>query len=292
MKVKKQKLLQNKKISIHLNSSMRDSSVDFTPHEKTHRVSLSQHSNTLSDVSCDTQASDITEDDLSETEAAGETKENRLMGEHGQYGALTGQSKTTLLPDSDWEKEVTKEDVAINMEDEDDPIPGEPLKTLLSFIFLVTGFLATTISLAFAHDRVPDVLPLPDILLDNIIYQQWGLDLSEILLMVSTGTALLVVILHSHRIIILRRIWLLLGILYYYRAITMSITVLPKSDVSYVCQPRSDNITMGLVVNRVITIISGGGLSINGKQVYCGDYIFSGHTVTLTLGYLAIKQCK
>merc|ERR1712107_544406 len=42
--------------------------------------------------------------------------------------------------------------------------------------------------------------------------------------------------------------------------------------------------------DRVLTIISGGGLSINGKHVFCGDYIFSGHTMTLTLGYLAIKQ--
>ena len=38
--------------------------------------------------------------------------------------------------------------------------------------------------------------------------------------------------------------------------------------------------------------MSGGGLSIYGKHVYCGDYIFSGHTVTLTMGYLIIKQCK
>ena len=218
-------------------------------------------------------------------------EETIVGGRTGEGGG--GAGKTTLIPDSDWEREVGKEDVTIHIDDEEESIiPAEPLKTFISFLILVTGFLATTISLALTHDRVPDIAPLPDIVLDTITYQQWGLDVSEILLMVSTGTAFLVVIFHSHRLIILRRIWFLLGIIYYYRALTMFITVLPKADETYVCQPRSDNITLGLVVKRVLTLISGGGLSINGKQVYCGDYIFSGHTVTLTLGYLAIKQCK
>merc|ERR1712013_209917 len=144
-------------------------------------------------------------------------------------GGVAG--KTTLLPDNEWVREVAKEDVAVDFDDEDKPvIPSEPLKTLLSLVVLVTGFIATTTSLALTHDRVPDTAPLPDIVLDTVI---------------------LVVILHTHRLIILRRIWLLLGILYYYRAVTMFITVLPKADKFYTCQPRSHNITAGLVVERV-----------------------------------------
>merc|ERR1719147_410190 len=159
-------------------------------------------------------------------------------------------------------------------------IPGDPLKTLLSALFLGTGFLATTASLAFTHERV----------LDNIKYQSWGLDVSEYLLMISTISAVVVVMLHTHRLIILRRIWLLLGILYYYRALTMFVTVLPKPDETYTCMPRKNDTTALDYTKRILTIISGGGLSINGKHVYCGDYIFSGHTMTLTMGYLAIKQ--
>merc|ERR1719187_1906612 len=169
-------------------------------------------------------------------------------------------------------------------------IPGDPLKTLLSALFLGTGFLATTASLAFTHERVPDIEPLPDIVLDNIKYQSWGLDVSEYLLMISTISAVVVVMLHTHRLVILRRIWLLMGVLYYYRALSMFVTVLPKADETYTCMPRKNDTTALDYTKRILTIISGGGLSINGKHVYCGDYIFSGHTVTLTMGYLAIKQ--
>ena len=191
-------------------------------------------------------------------------------------------------------------------------IPQEPLKTLLAALFLGTGFLVTSFSLAFTHDRHPESEPLPDIVLDNMPYQHWGLDVSEYLLMISTLSAIFIVIFHKHRLIVLRRIWFLLGILYYYRALTFFVTVLPKADEEYECQPRSnDTSVMGMnmkfhncrklslnifnildYVRRVIVISSGGGLSINGKHVFCGDYIFSGHTMTLTMGYLAINQCK
>jgi shingomyelin synthase len=34
------------------------------------------------------------------------------------------------------------------------------------------------------------------------------------------------------------------------------------------------------------------GLSMNGQHVYCGDYIYSGHTMILVMGFLAIKECR
>ena len=135
--------------------------------------------------------------------------------------------------------------VKISIPDEEakksDKIPQEPLKTLLALLFLGTGFLVTSFSLAFTHDRHPGIEPLPDVVLDNIKYQSWGLDVSEYLLMISTLTAILVVLLHKHRLIILRRIWLLLGVLYYYRAMTFFVTVLPKADEEYECAPISNH---------------------------------------------------
>ena len=52
---------------------------------------------------------------------------------------------------------------------------------------------------------------------DHVRYQRLGLDLSEVLLVVNSILGAVVVFSHVHRLVILRRVWLLLGILYYYR---------------------------------------------------------------------------
>lgn len=45
-------------------------------------------------------------------------------------------------------------------------------------------------------------------------------------------------------------------------------------------------------MRRIMKMIAGGGLSITGSHSMCGDYLYSGHTVMLTLTYLFIKECK
>ena len=207
------------------------------------------------------------------------------------------------VSDSDWggreEQENQQSDVVINIVGEEDSqpparqkLPGEPLKAVASLLFLGVSWVANTSSLALTHEFMPDYDPLPDIVLDNIAYQPWALDVSEILLMISLLAAIIVVVFHAHRFILLRRIFFLLGLLYFYRSVTIFVTVLPKSDPGYPCSEKAGNITALLVVNRVIQILSGGGLSINGKHVYCGDYMFSGHTVVFVMAYLCIKQCE
>lgn len=34
------------------------------------------------------------------------------------------------------------------------------------------------------------------------------------------------------------------------------------------------------------------GLSLTGSHLMCGDFLYSGHTVMLTLSYLFIKECQ
>lgn len=295
----------------------------LSPISRGHRTTPSQESNTLSVVSCmtdlsvdsghvNTRLSDLADDIASNSEDREDTgrharitktvsscSTDRLTkdyhGETSDYASdhddleRRDTPEIDLAPDPFNDKNIS---VKIQMPEDNEVnlYPSEPLKTAFSALFLLFGWLATTASLALTHDRVPDTAPLPDILLDHVPYQEWALDASEILIMISTISAVIVVMCHTHRLIILRRIWYLLGLLYFYRSLTMFITVLPKADTAYTCKPQTNDTTAVDIARRVLTIISGGGLSINGKHVYCGDYIFSGHTLVLTMGYLAIKQ--
>ena len=73
----------------------------------------------------------------------------------------------------------------------------------------------------------------------------------------------------------------------------MIVTVLPSANPEYHCDTQLNHtISSSEVLHRVVKIMSGFGLSINGNHVYCGDYIFSGHTMILILCYLIIVDCK
>ncbi|KAK0175485.1 hypothetical protein PV327_009232 [Microctonus hyperodae] len=176
---------------------------------------------------------------------------------------------------------------------EEPRFPKEKWKTVLAFIFMVFNFILTTTSLAMLHERVPDRSvygPLPDIILDNVEVQDWALSVSEVLIVIVSNSAMIFVIFHKHRFIVARRIFIVMGLLYMLRSITFYVTVLPMSSKTYYCSPKLNHTTPLIITKRVLQLISGFGLSINGKHTYCGDYIFSGHTVVLVLCYLIIKE--
>jgi len=85
----------------------------------------------------------------------------------------------------------------------------------------------------------------------------------------------------------------MVGVLYLYRAISMWVTALPTADVNYECAPKLNNsLTLAIVANRTFRILIGGGLSINGQHVFCGDYIYSGHTMSIIMGHLIVRECE
>ncbi|GBP54129.1 Phosphatidylcholine:ceramide cholinephosphotransferase 1 [Eumeta japonica] len=171
--------------------------------------------------------------------------------------------------------------------------PKEIWKTILSFLFLFLCVCINMMSLAITHERLPDrntTRPLTDIVLDSVTARDWALNVSEYLIMISTTVAMLVIVFHKHRFIVARRMFFIIALLYLYRSLTMFVTVLPVSSVTYFCSPKSNNTTPLVLIKRMFYLISGFGLSVNGKQVYCGDAIYSGHTMVLVLSYLIVAE--
>lgn len=184
-------------------------------------------------------------------------------------------------------------DIPITSGDQIQKFPPEKLKTCIAFVILVFNLLLTTTTLAVVHERVPDrniYQPLPDIFLDNVTALDWTLYLSEILIMISTYLMLFVLFIHRHRFIVLRRLFLMLALLYFLRSCTMYVTVLPMSSKTYNCSEKANSTSPRIIATRVIQLFSGFGLSINGKHTYCGDYIYSGHTTILVMSYLMISE--
>ena len=76
------------------------------------------------------------------------------------------------------------------------------------------------------------------------------------------------------------------------RSLTMYVTVMPVASYTYYCSPKSNATTFLLVIKRVVHLVSGFGLAINGQHTFCGDYMYSGHTVILVMAYLLIQECE
>ncbi|CAF3995906.1 unnamed protein product [Rotaria magnacalcarata] len=134
---------------------------------------------------------------------------------------------------------------------------GEKRKTLVSFIYALISGIWTSFVMVVVHNRVPNVQkypPLPDLFLDNIPHISWAFAVSEFLILVMGIVFLLILIFHKY--------WQVPG---------------PHLD----CTPLQYGTTRE-IFTRWLQIFLFQGLSIHGIRS-CGDYMFSGHTVMLTL---------
>uniref|UniRef100_A0A672KKU4 Sphingomyelin synthase 2b n=1 Tax=Sinocyclocheilus grahami TaxID=75366 RepID=A0A672KKU4_SINGR len=91
------------------------------------------------------------------------------------------------------------------------------------------------------------------------------------------------------RAIVGRRFFFLQGMLYLYRMVTMYITTLPVPSMHMHCAPKLYGDSHGKI-ERVLQLVSGAGLSITASHLMCGDFLYSGHTVMLTLTFLFIQE--
>ncbi|KAM4537493.1 phosphatidylcholine:ceramide cholinephosphotransferase 2 [Odontesthes bonariensis] len=171
-------------------------------------------------------------------------------------------------------------------------LPNEWWKTGVAFLYAVFNLIFTTIVITIVHERVPDKSvspPLPDKFFDYVDRVPWAFTVSEANGLILVGLWSIQWIFLKHKAIVARRCFFLIGTLYMYRCVTMYITTLPVPGKHMVCAPKLYSDSTGKIW-RILQLISGGGLSLTGSQLMCGDFLYSGHTVMLTLSYLFIKE--
>ncbi|XP_067125369.1 sphingomyelin synthase-related protein 1 isoform X2 [Centruroides vittatus] len=160
----------------------------------------------------------------------------------------------------------------------------EVWKTIVGVLYFVVVTWITAIVMVIVHDRVPDMQtypPLPDIFLDNVPLIPWAFAICEF-----TGVMLFIIwccilIFHKHRFVLLRRMFSLFGSVFLLRCITMLITSLSVPGRHLECKARPSS-NWWEKIQTAFLIWQGGGMYIKGVRT-CGDYMFSGHTVALTL---------
>ena len=134
--------------------------------------------------------------------------------------------------------------------------------------------------------------PLDDIILNNTETVPWGFLAADGLIKFYSYFLMVITCLHRDRLMIISRFFFIMGVLFLYRAILMPVTNLPVPNLTKNCsQVLIENYTEIENAGSTSEIIPGFWLLLNGaievgKTMgmdirYCGDYMYSGHTLCL-----------
>ena len=93
---------------------------------------------------------------------------------------------------------------------------------------------------------------------------------------------------HKHRFVAMRRIFILLGTMYLVLSVCIYVTSIPVPNPMKECDVYRESTTWNKTY-RAYLIWSRLGIAMIGNRT-CGDYIFSGHTVMLTMTNLFLNE--
>uniref|UniRef100_A0A7E4W8W4 PAP2_C domain-containing protein n=1 Tax=Panagrellus redivivus TaxID=6233 RepID=A0A7E4W8W4_PANRE len=182
----------------------------------------------------------------------------------------------------------------------DDDATVDPRKFRLELFKLLVAYCCLAVSaflnfflLTVIHDIVPRT-PLPDLVFILIPQQRWAWAVGDVLSTVNAVVGFIVVFLHRDRLIVLRRVFLLGAIMYGLRAVVLGVTFLPPSfhNRDEICEPQVNRSAMYTteILHRFVTYVVTLGLTSGQEKILCGDLMFSGHTVVLTIMYFVQLQ--
>ncbi|KAL9648278.1 hypothetical protein ABK040_013897 [Willaertia magna] len=178
------------------------------------------------------------------------------------------------------------------------PIFSTIFKTTFCFLYFFTSVIITS----FATQLITVVRvntssdAVPDIILD-LLPKQRGypifMQFTEVLIILLLIILFLVIILNKKQNIkILQRFFLIMGFLYLLRALCLIATTLPNpnKNVNVICKLLQELPVAQRVMIALFSMFGVGTSGLMGQYSTCGDYVFSGHTVALTVTSFFIRQ--
>ncbi|UJR28529.1 hypothetical protein I4U23_009766 [Adineta vaga] len=184
---------------------------------------------------------------------------------------------------------------------EDQPITGccfvgsirsDRKKTLSACLLALSTVYFCSFIITIVDERLPDPKnfpPLPDLILDNVKQIPWAFSVTEKIILIEVLTLIMILVLHRHRLIIIRRLFAIAAALYFLRSLTMVFTSLPVATQTTDCRPER-LASFAARLKKATLIFLGQGMSSFGVKT-CGDYLYSGHTCTLVLATHFINEC-
>lgn len=164
---------------------------------------------------------------------------------------------------------------------------SELRKTVLAVAYGALSHFMTSVAIVTAQSRLPDKKrypPLPDIYLDNFAMIPWAYKVSESVILSLLALLCVILIFHKHRWVVLRRTMVIAGSIYLLRCICVTVTNLPMPEKHYNCDRMVFQDSWSQF-KRILVVYSGMGMKLGGMKT-CGDYMFSGHTITMTIATL------
>jgi len=164
-------------------------------------------------------------------------------------------------------------------------------KTLSAFLLALCTLYFCSFIITIVDERLPDPKkfpPLPDLVLDNVKQIPWAFAVTEKIIVIEMATLISILVLHRHRLIIIRRLFAIAAALYFLRSLTMVFTSLPVATEKTDCRPEK-LISFAARLKKATLIFVGQGMSSFGVKT-CGDYLYSGHTCTLVLATHFINE--
>nr|CAD2176240.1 unnamed protein product [Meloidogyne enterolobii] len=169
----------------------------------------------------------------------------------------------------------------------------EPIKLAVIINFLIFAGFSNWVALAYIHDFIGRN-PLPDIIFHFVEEQPWAIPLGDFMVMLCSISLILLFIFHKHRIVVIRRILFIIACLYSFRTVMMLVTQLPAGykNNEVRCRPSINKInrTLSIYLIRTLEQTIHVGLQDNSKQMLCGDFLFSGHTLIMVISALSISK--